>query len=185
MPSLPYAPPPFSLCLTTLLSTLLCVFFIYPDVTSSPFTAFFHALGSCPASTRLLCTPASIWVLPMVGTSKDRKARAERRPDINPFSLYLCRVTVWKMAFSSPKATPLVGWPSTSSSAGMTWDIVCSHEGGSFLLLVAPREVHHFLLLCLKPWSSWPGDGSCTPCISFIGRCILYHWDTWEASNSA
>ena len=29
--------------------------------------------------------------------------------------------------------------------------------------------------------SSWPRDQTLIPCISYIGRWILYHWATWEA----
>ena len=32
--------------------------------------------------------------------------------------------------------------------------------------------------------SSWPRDQSYLPCVSWIGRWTLYHWDTWEAPKS-
>ena len=33
--------------------------------------------------------------------------------------------------------------------------------------------------------SSWPRDRTQISCVSFIGRQILYHWATWEASDGA
>ena len=31
--------------------------------------------------------------------------------------------------------------------------------------------------------SSWPGDQTLVPCVSCIGRQILYHWATWESQS--
>ena len=50
-------------------------------------------------------------------------------------------------------------------------------------------SVHRILQARILEWfaipfsreSSWPRDGTCFCCVSWIGRYIHYHWTSWEA----
>ena len=61
------------------------------------------------------------------------------------------------------------------------WD--CSPPGSSIHGILQAR-ILSWVAIPFSRGSSWPRDHTCISCISCIGRQILYHWATWEATHT-
>ena len=61
------------------------------------------------------------------------------------------------------------------------WDpIDCSLPGSSARGILQAR-ILEWVAISSSRGSSWPRDQTHVPCVSCIGRQVLYHWGTWEA----
>ena len=58
----------------------------------------------------------------------------------------------------------------------------CSPAGSSVHGISQARILEWFAISFFRG-SSWAKDGNCVPCVSCIGRQILYHCATWEAQE--
>ena len=56
----------------------------------------------------------------------------------------------------------------------------CGPPGSSVHGILQAR-ILEWVAISYSRGSSWPRDGSCISCVSYIGRRILYHCSTWEA----
>ena len=59
----------------------------------------------------------------------------------------------------------------------------CSPQGSSLHGVLQARKLE-WVAVSSSRGSSWPRDWTQVSCVSCIGRRILYHWATWEASTS-
>ena len=57
----------------------------------------------------------------------------------------------------------------------------CSPQGSSLHGVLQARKLE-WVAVSFSRGSSWPRDWTQVSCVSCIGRRILYHWATWEAS---
>ena len=62
---------------------------------------------------------------------------------------------------------------------GTPWTV--SLQGSSVLDIFQAR-IPELVTISYSRGSSWPRDWTCVSCVSWIGRHILYHCATWEAS---
>ena len=68
----------------------------------------------------------------------------------------------------------------TQSCPTLCNPIDCSPPGSSVHGILQARILEQVAISCSRG-SSWPRDPTRVPCVSWIGRRILYHWTTWKA----
>ena len=85
-----------------------------------------------------------------------------------------------KLEFSGP-------WCVCVISAAQSCLILCGpmdcSPPGSSVHGISQARIMEWVAISYPRKSSWPRDRTLVPCVSCIGRQILYHWATWESQS--